>query len=143
MTIEPRVEDFLDSLQPIASEMSPDVVMDLVKHFAGRRLYVPGRWREDLDLNVLGIDRARRLCELFGPERIDIARSPFTRRAIQRFAQELAEKGLRSGEIAHTLGLSYRTIERISGATILTKARRRSVDERQIDLVDWLSTARN
>ncbi len=140
--IEPRVGDFLDSLQPIASEMSPAVVLDLVKHFAGRRLYVPGRWREDLDINILGDDCARRLCELFGPERIDIARCPYTRRALQRFAKELAEQGMRSGEIAHSLGVSYRTIERIATSTILTKARRRPVDERQIDLVDWLTAAK-
>lgn len=140
--IEPRVDDFLDSLQPIASEMSPAIVMDLVAHFAGRRLYVPKQWRADLDLNVLGEENARRLCELFGPERIDIARSPFTRRALQRFAKDLSGEGLRTGEIAHRLGVSYRTIERFATGPILTKSRRRRVDERQIDIVDWLSAAK-
>lgn len=140
--IEPRVDDFLDSLQPIAEQMDPAVVMDLVTHFAGRRLYVPKQWRADLDLNVLGEERARRLCELFGPDRIDIARSPFTRRALQRFAKDLAGRGMRAGEIAHSLGVSYRTIERIATGSILTKARRRPVDERQIDIVDWLSVAK-
>jgi len=140
MTIEPRVGDFLDSLQPIASELGPALVVDLVKHFAGSRLYVPARWRDDLKLNAVGEERARRLCEMFGPERIDIPRIPWTPAAIRRFARELADRKLTASEIAREIGISYRTIERaLSGTPVLTGRRRRPTDERQIDLVDWLA----
>jgi hypothetical protein len=139
--IEPVTDDFIDGLQPIASELGVAFVRELVRHFGGTRVYVPRAWREGLPLNVLGDEQVRKLCTMFGPERIDIPLVPWTGAAIVRFASQLEAAGHNVGEIAREIGVSHRRIQRWrkSGGVIAGPRRRRAHDERQIDLVDWLN----
>lgn len=141
--IQPRVSDFIESLQPIASEVSVEAARDLAAHFGGTRLYVPQNWRADLDINVIGETMAQQLCKLFGPERIEIPLMPFTPEALKRFTDELRVLGRSNGEIARLLGVSYRTVTRMSsGAAPLTRKRRRAFDDRQIDLEELIARSR-
>lgn len=137
--IEPRIGDFLDELQPIAAEISVDAAWALSRHFRKTRVYIPKRWHEGLDLNVIGADAARALCELFGPERIDVPEIPFTPAALRRFVVDARKSGVPNGKIGLALGISHRTVTRLAaGARVLTSRRGRVNDSRQIDLVDWL-----
>ena len=141
--IEPKVSDFIDSLQPIAAEISVNAARNLTLHFGGTRLYVPRAWRSEADVNVIGEEDARKLCALFGPERIDIPRMPFTPQALKRLVDALRLDGRSNAEIARELGLSWRTVTRLSTVTpdysILTKKRGRVSDSRQVDLEEWLT----
>lgn len=140
--IEPTEDDFTEGLQPIAAVLGVETVRDIVRHFGGTRLYIPRNWREGLPLDVLGEERARRLCERFGPERIEIPLVPWTHSAILRFVTAMDRAGRTSGEIARELGVSYKRVQRSRTATGLTGPRRRRlVDDRQIDMVDWLDGA--
>ena len=141
-TISAEVGDFVDSLQPIASEIGVETAVQMAQHFGGSRLYVPATWRETLDLNVVGVDEAQKLCSLFGPERIDIPKMPWTVPALKRFVERMRSAGLSNGEIARSLGVSWRTVTRLATGVVLTNGRRRATDERQGDLVDWLSRTR-
>lgn len=139
--IEPRVEDFIDSLQPLAAELGVPATLEIVRRFGGARLYVPRRWREELELNAIGIEAARALCARFGPERIDIPRTPFTAQALVRTLQAMRADGATNGQIAVALGMSWRTVTRLAaGRADGPAGRRRRVDERQTDLVDYLAT---
>lgn len=138
--IEPKTKDLLDGLQPLASELGVDVVLQLVKHFGGVRLYVPVTWRDDLAFNaILGEEMARRLCTLFGPEQIDIPFAPWTSAAIVRFVAELDRQGRSVSEIALTLGVSYKRVQRARSGRPTPPERRRGPDPRQINLIDWLN----
>lgn len=137
--IEPRVEDFVDELQPIAAEIGVDIAWALARLFGATRVYVPRKWHEGLDFNAIGEDAARLLCERFGPERIDIPRVPFTQAALQRIARTEREAGHSNGRIARQLGLSYRTVSRLAGGRpALTRPVRQVNDSRQIDIIDWI-----
>lgn len=136
--LDPQVGDFLDGLQPIAAELGPAATLAIVRHYGGARLYVPRRWTEALELNeTLGVDVARALCAGFGPERIDIPRNPFTVAALRGYGERLRREGLSNGQIARALGLSWRTVTRLTGATTALPRARRRVDERQIDIEEF------
>lgn len=138
--LSPQVDDFIESLQPIASEIGVGTAIALTTHFGGSRLYVPLKWRETLDLNVLGVEEAQKLCQMFGPERIDIPKMPWTVAALRRFVAQMRSEGGSNGEIARQIGVSWRTVTRLAGApSNLTNRRGRATDEQQGDLVDWLS----
>ncbi|QLP96174.1 MAG: hypothetical protein HZY79_00505 [Rhodoblastus sp.] len=140
--LDPEVGDFLDSLQPLAAEIGVATTLEIVRLFGGARLYVPRRWTPDLEFNALGEAVAGRLCAMFGPERIDIPRMPFTVAALRRYAERLrAQEGLTNGQIARALGLSWRSVTRLGGtASFAAGRRRRRIDERQIDLEELLGT---
>jgi hypothetical protein len=141
--IQPRVSDFIESLQPIASEVSVEAARDLATHFGGTRLYVPRTWRPELDVNAIGEVAAQKLCIMFGPERIDIPRMPFTAEALKKFVDEMRAQGQSNGAIARELGLSWRTVTRLSTTTSpLTGKRRRVLDDRQIDIEELISNSR-
>jgi hypothetical protein len=137
---EPRVEDFVEGLQPLAAELGAQATVEIVRIFGGARLYVPQRWRPDLDLNLIGVEAAQALCATFGPERIDIPRHPYTAQAMRRRLDSLRATGMTNGAAARALGVSWRTVTRLAapGREAPRKGRRRFVDERQIDLVDYL-----
>ncbi len=138
--IEPRVDDFVDELQPIAAEVGINAAWSLSRIFGATRLYIPKKWRDGLDLNLIGADAARLLCERFGPERIDVPRVPFTAPALHRFAAFARKNGASNGRIARELGISHRTVSRLAAGTpVLTARARRVNDERQVDLIDWLN----
>lgn len=140
--ITPRVEDFIDSLQPIAAEISIQAAWNLCKLFGGTRLYVPKVWRQDAEVNAIGEADAIKLCALFGPERIDIPRMGFTTRAQVKFMDAMRRDGHSNAAIAREIGLSWRTVARLAHAPahslLLTKKRGRVSDSRQVDLVEWL-----
>lgn len=136
--IETRVSDLTEGIQPIAEQMGVEMTLKLVKHFGGSRLYIPQRWNASLDLNVLGEDVAQTLCSLFGPERIDLPLMPYTATALKRYADALRGAGQTNGEIARTLGISWRTVARLSTTAPLTTKRRRALDARQLDIEDFL-----
>lgn len=143
--LDPQVGDFLDGLQPIAAELGAPATLEIVRFYGGARLYVPRRWTQSLDLNeALGNEAAATLCARFGPERIDIPIQPFTVKALARFVDRLREEeGLTNGQIARTLGVSWRTVTRLTGGERSHAPRlRRRADARQVDLVDWLSARR-
>ncbi|MCA0425646.1 MAG: hypothetical protein LCH61_20450 [Proteobacteria bacterium] len=141
--IQPRVSDFIESLQPVASEVGVETARELVKYFGGTRLFIPQHWTADLNINVIGETVAKQLCRLFGPERIAIPMTPFKLEAQKRFTDELRESGCSNSEIARALGVSYRTVTRMSsGTALLTRKRHRLLDDRQIDLEELLAKFR-
>ena len=137
--LDPQVEDLLDGLQPIAAELGVGATLAIVRHYGGARVYVPRRWTPDLDLNTaLGGAAAAALCARFGPERIDIPRNPFSTPALQRFVAELRRDGLPNNRIALVLGLSWRTVTRLTGEAPAPRRARRAPDPRQIDIEELL-----
>lgn len=135
------VEDFVADLQPIASEIGVQAARDLVSQFGGTRLYVPKHWRPELAFNaVIGESLGQQLCQLFGPERIEMPIVAFTKAGAVRIAQALHTEGRLHNEIARELGMSRRNVTRLlSGAPApLTRGRKRVRDERQVDLEELL-----
>ncbi len=142
--IRPRVSDFIESLQPIASEVSVEAARDLATHFGGTRLYVPRTWRPELDVNAIGEAAAQKLCNMFGPERIDIPRMPYTAEALKKFVDGMRAQGQSNGAIARALGLSWRSVTRLSTTTsLLTGKRRRVPDDRQITIFEMIERERS
>jgi hypothetical protein len=137
--IEIKVCDFIDTLVPIASELGVELVLELVKHFGGCRLYIPQRWNRALDINVVGDDMAQRLCQLFGPERIDIPIMAYKPCALQRFAVLLREDGYDNNQIAVQLGMSYRTVMRYIHHAPLTKDKKIAFDDKQMDIENYIA----
>lgn len=142
LPFQPEATDFCETLAPIAAEIGTGVALALSRQFGGMRLYIPQVWRADLDLNVLGTEPAQKLCRMFGPERVEIPIVPFTADAIGRFSASLAAQGLTSSEIARTLGVSWKRIQRArsrAGQPMPQEARAKAKDTRQIDILDWLN----
>jgi hypothetical protein len=132
--MQPRVPDFVDSLQPLASELGVDAVVALVRHFGGTRLYVPQTLRDDSPLMVLGEATALALCRMFGPERLDIPRTPYRREALVRWVTELRAAGETNNGIARKLEVGYRFVQEALQGLPQKPVRVRAVDARQISL---------
>jgi hypothetical protein len=134
------VDDIVDSLAGIAEQMGVETALRFAAQFGGTRLYVPSTWRSELPLNLLGEEAARELSRMFGPETIDVPKCPWRAEAVARIAAEMRRAGLTVNEIALALDLSWRTINKaLSGRPLLTRGRSRRLDERQIDMDDWLA----
>jgi hypothetical protein len=144
LMITPRVKDFVDGLQGIADFIGADAARAISTHFGGTKLYVPRNWREDIDINVIGVEEAQKLCRHFGAERIDVPLMPFTAEALRRFVSALRAENRSNAEIARAIGVSWRTVTRMGqNAPPLTKGRVRVSDERQSDLEAWLKLGKS
>lgn len=130
------------SLIDIAESLGMETASALVEHFGGGRVWIPQQWREDHPLNIIGEDRARQLCEHFGPSGLDVPKSLIAHEARFGVIRQLEKEGVSRLEIARRLGLTDRTIRRDlrrSGASRVTSRRAtRFIDPRQIDLEDLL-----
>ena len=131
----PRVNDFADGLQPLASELGVEAVVALVRHFGGTRLYVPQTLRDDSPLMVLGEEQALALCRMFGPERLDIPRSPYRREALVRWVKELRSAGETNNAIARKLDVGYRFVQEALQGLPQKPPRGRVTDPRQMSLL--------
>jgi hypothetical protein len=135
----PRVDDFVDSLQPLASELGVDAVIALVQHFGGTRLYIPQTPRDDSPLMVLGSEVAALLCKLFGPERLDIPKTAFRREALVAWVTALRRQGETNNAIARQLDVGYRFVqEAVAGLPVKPSNgsnRGRISDTRQMSLL--------
>ena len=132
--------DFVESMQGIAAEIGPEAARDLALHFGGTRLFIPKNWHVELSINLIGDEKAKRLCALFGPERLDIPMMPYRVDALKRFVALMRDQDMNANEIARSLHMSYRSVQAYaSGKRALTGRRVKALDVRQADLIDWLT----
>lgn len=132
--IKPAPIDFLDSLQPLAAELGPEAVIELVRHFGGTRLYVPRQFPGEGPLAVLGAN-AEALCGLFGGTRIDVPKEPFRRASYVRWVAALRKEGWTTNEVARALGVGYRFVQEIAAGAPVKARGVRARDPRQMDLL--------
>lgn len=140
--ITPDPDDFAESLQALAHVLGVEAVRKLVQTYGARRIYVPGTWNEPLLLNhAIGQSAAQLMVKHFGKSFFDIPRSPFSNRGRLRLLNQMREQGHTNNEIAEVLGLTRRSVSRVSQRGSAVPARRRAplTDARQIDLVDMLA----
>lgn len=140
MTVLPPIliDDLAESLQSVAAELGVPAALSLVQHFGGMRVAIPVHWREDHDLNAIGEDSAKRLCAAFARDRLEVPLSAWSPAGRQRLIREMELRGSTRSQIARALGISWRTATD-GGKALLTSRPRKVSDDRQTDLMDWLS----
>ncbi|MFD2678028.1 Mor transcription activator family protein [Camelimonas lactis] len=132
-----KIPDLAESIRPVAEHLGVDAARALVAAFGGTEVYVPATLRDDHPLTVIGHDLAVALCRNFGGEVVAVPKEMLTAAARHRLAGELAKEGMRTAEIARTLGLTERHIYKLLRTTPRPKAMRRPLDSRQITIFDF------
>lgn len=131
----------------IAHAAGVDAAKNLVRHFAGRRLYVPRQRMPDNHEIVVGIGRAgaEALRDEFGGEEIIVPMGRDLQLDIAAAAVENAT-GSKRYAISKALGVSYTTAKRLLRKlrsdvpnAPQSPAQRRRSDPRQIDIEDLLA----
>lgn len=131
------------TLIEIAEVCGIETVIALHVHFGGVRIYIPRTYRAGHDLEIIGADRARALCEYFSGSELTVPvvlMSPDGRRKAIR---ELDRGGASQRDIARRLGCSLRVVRdelwrrspRVPG-----RRTRKPVETRQFDLEEWLAS---
>lgn len=136
---DPRIDDLPESIKPVAEHLGYAAAASLVDAFPGYRLHIPKTLREGHMLCALG-DHAGPLCEHFGGDVITVPLNLMTAEARERRILTLRAEGLNANEIAGRVGCTRRRVLDILAGKSVRPVQRRPRDERQIDLVEWLSS---
>ncbi len=130
------------SVEEVASICDMETALRLVEYFGGCRFWVPQKWREDHDLNVIGEANAKLLIARLGGDELSIPIRPFTSWGLHKLVNKLIKTGKSQREIAQALNITMRAVRCIKTQPMLNNARLGqkivTKDPRQIDLEDYL-----
>lgn len=134
--IEIRDKDVADSIRTIHAHFGPEAATALIESFGGTEIYIPSKWREGHQINVVGVELAQALCDVLGGSTVVIPKGLLTNEARHRHVLELNKRGLRPAEIARELNLTERYVYKLlSSEPQARRGRRRFVDPRQISFL--------
>lgn len=117
-------------MEDIAEAVGGDIVVELIRCFAGHELHIPRKAKDGHRLHVaLGQTNASALCEYMGGETVRIP-SRYGSRTVNRITaardalvvQRIKGGDLRS-DIAYDYGITVRTVYNINAAFKLAEAR--------------------
>lgn len=130
--------DLADGIKPLAEHFPIAEIRLVVRHFGGTEIYIPETLSEGHELRVLGAELAARLCDAFGGERLNVPKGLLTPHAKRAHAIEMANRGIRMPDIARAVNLTERQVYKLLAGELKPRGRRRQVDPRQVDMLDWL-----
>lgn len=131
------------SIADIAEVCGMEVAEALVQHFGGVRIWVPRTWHATVRINAIGEEHAKALCAFIGGDELTVPKSLMSPEARHELIKSLDADGIHQRDIAMRLGCTERTVRRElwrKGPRQLKSRTRRLIDQRQIDLEDWLGT---
>lgn len=137
----------LDCLAPSVEEVADicdmETALALVEYFGGCRFYVPTKWREDHELNIIGEDKAKMLIERLGGGELSLPKSPFSTWGLRKMVKMLSCNGLKQRSIARKLNITMKTVRNIQSnnrTSVTIKGRPVFLDNpNQLDLEDYLN----
>ena len=141
LTIE--LDVLAPAVEEVASICDMKTALSLVTHFGGCRIWVPQKWREGHELNIIGEREAKLLIERMGGGELNIPRRPFDAQGLHIMIARLAEAGKTQREIALSLGIAMKTVRdhiRKKGLRSVTKSGKSQIalDLGQLDLEEYL-----
>lgn len=130
------------SVKEVADLCDLETALLLIEEFGGCRFYVPTKWREDHELNIIGEDRAKMLIERLGGGELSLPKSPFSSIGLRKMVKLLLNDGLRQRDIARRLNITMKTVRNIHNnryPTVTIKGKPAYLKKQtQLDLVDYL-----
>lgn len=145
--IDHSLDISLDCLAPSVEEVADicdmETALALVEHFGGCRFYVPTKWRDDHELNIIGEDKAKMLIERLGGGELSLPKSPFSTWGLRKMVKLLSCNGAKQRDIARKLNITMKTVRNIQSnnrPSVTIKGRPVFLNNpNQLDLEDYLN----
>ena len=126
------------SMQPIAELCGFEVAQELVRVWGGIRVYIPISGKNS-HMDGLSDIAKERLCKYFPGDYFEVPKTLLNDPGeTRRLALQMAREGISVEEIAKNLEVTQRWIYKILQSNPEYR-RNNQLDERQIDLEDWLN----